>query len=91
MYANSKVDKLLEDIRTTSDESARTAKYAQFSQLIEADIPAVFLYVPDFIYAVPKSMHNIDLGTITVPSDRWNSITSWYNNTDKVWKIFAKN
>lgn len=90
MYANSKADALLEEIRTTNDEAARLAKYEKFKELIDADIPAVFLYAPDFTYAVPKSFHNVSLGTVTVPSDRFNSLADWYRSTEKVWKIFAK-
>ena len=90
MYANSKADKLLEDIRTTSDDAARKAKLGQLGDMIEADVPAIFLYVPDFIYAVPKSLRGMDLGTITVPADRWDSIENWYLVTDNVWQIFKK-
>jgi len=90
MYTNSKADKLLENIRSTSDDSARTKYYAQFDQIIQTDLPAIFLYSPDFIYAVPKSLHNITLSSITVPTDRLNSIRSWYIQTEKVWKLFTK-
>lgn len=90
MYANSKVDKLLEDIRKTSDDTARAAKYAQFDQLIRADDPAIFLYSPDFIYAVPKALSGMKLGTMTVPSDRFDSISNWYIVTEQVWRIFAR-
>jgi peptide/nickel transport system substrate-binding protein len=90
MYANSKVDKLLEDIRTTSDETVRATKYAQFDSLVRADIPAIFLYLPEFVYAVPKSVHNIILGSLGVPSDRWNTVGTWYTETENVWKIFTK-
>lgn len=90
MYTNSKVDKLLEDIRATNDENARALKYTQFDQLIRADIPAVFLYTPDFIYAVPKALKHINLGTITIPADRWSEIEDWYIETEKVWNVFIK-
>jgi peptide/nickel transport system substrate-binding protein len=89
LYANSKADKLLESIRNTALDSAREDEYSAFAQLISADMPAVFLYMPDFIYAVPKSLHGVDLRTVTIPSDRFNSIANWYDTTDKVWKIFA--
>lgn len=88
MYANSKTDKLLEDMRTTSDEKERASKYAQFDQLVRVDIPAIFLYVPDFIYALPKSASGIDLGSISTPADRWSSIGDWYIETEHVWNIF---
>ncbi|MEI8328307.1 MAG: ABC transporter substrate-binding protein [Candidatus Taylorbacteria bacterium] len=89
LYANSKVDKLLEDIRATNDDDVRLAKYTQFNDFITTDIPAVFLYSPDFIYVVPKSLRGIDLEDITVSSDRWNSESTWYLITENVWKFFS--
>ena len=91
MYTNTKADALLENIRTTSDDRIKATKYAQFEQIIRTDIPAVFLYAPDFIYVVPKSIHHMELGSITTPTDRWSSISEWYIETQKVWNIFAHN
>ena len=90
LYANSKTDKLLEDIRTTSDETIRASKFAQFDQLIRADIPAIFLYMPDFIYAVPKKLKHIELSSLNTSSDRWSSVATWYEETERVWNIFIK-
>ena len=90
LYANSAADKLLESIRATGDDATRNAQYAQFEKMIQTDVPAVFLYVPDFTYVVPKALHDISLNTITVSADRWDSISSWYLATENVWKIFAK-
>lgn len=90
MYANSKADKLLEDIRTTNDEQARLSKYKQFDEIIRSEIPAIFLYAPKFIYAVPKSLRGMELSSVTIPSDRWNSISDWYVTTERVWKFFTE-
>ncbi|MDQ2932765.1 MAG: ABC transporter substrate-binding protein [bacterium] len=90
LYANSKADKLLEDIRTISNEADRNQKYEQFNSLIQDDIPAVFLYVPDFIYAIPKALKNTNFGSITMASDRWNNESTWHIETEKVWKLFVK-
>jgi peptide/nickel transport system substrate-binding protein len=90
MYANSKADKLLESIRAATSSGARATLYSQLDQIVSADSPAVFLYAPDFIYAVPKSLHGVSLDNMTVPADRFNSIADWYITTDKVWSIFAK-
>lgn len=87
MYANGKVDKLLDEIRTINDEEVRAAKYIQFDQIIRADIPAIFLYTPDFIYVVPKSLKNVQLTSITSPADRWSGVTRWYMETESVWNI----
>ncbi len=90
MYANSKVDKLLESLRTATGSDARAIGYGQLDQAITADSPAIFLYAPDFIYAVPKSLHGVSLDQMTVPADRFDSISDWYMETDKVWSVFAK-
>jgi peptide/nickel transport system substrate-binding protein len=90
MYANSKVDKLLESIRTMSDPDARASAFGQLSQTIGADMPAIFLYAPDFVYAVPKNLMGADLGTVTTPTDRFASVSSWYLGTERVWPIFSK-
>ncbi len=89
LYANSTVDALLTDIRSTTSSTTLSADYAKLDQSIRADLPAIFLYSTDFIYAVPKSLRGIDLGSIVVPSDRWSSEHAWYMETEKIWGIFA--
>lgn len=90
MYTNTKVDKLLEDARKTSNTSSRISKYNAFSNEIEKDVPAVFLYSPEFIYIVPGKIQNLSLWTITLPFERFLNINSWYIETNNLWKIFLK-
>lgn len=89
MYTNSKADKLLENIRVATSSEAVATLYDQLDQLIRSDIPAVFLYTPNFVYAVPKTLGGIDLGSMITPSDRFAGVSSWYLKTEKVWSIFA--
>ena len=89
MYTNSKVDKVLSDIRSTTDEKKKISNYTLLEQLIKEDIPAIFLYSPNFIYAIPKNLNGIKMDTITTSSDRFNSINTWYLNTEKVWNFFS--
>jgi peptide/nickel transport system substrate-binding protein len=90
MYANAKVDKLLESASITTDEKSRIEKYAQFEQEIEKDMPAVFLYSPDFIYVVSKNLAGLSIDHIVSSSDRFSNCYLWYTETDNVWKIFSK-
>jgi peptide/nickel transport system substrate-binding protein len=89
MYTNAKVDKLLEDASTTIDEQAQIKKYIQFESIVKADMPAVFLYSPDFIYVVSKNLKNFRVSSVVSPSDRYLNIYSWYSETQDIWKIFA--
>ncbi len=89
-YVNSKVDKILEDIRTISDDESKTEMYMEFEKTIQEDIPAVFLYSPKYMYILPDKIKGVEFKTINNPSDRLFNTRSWYTETDKVWKIFAK-
>ncbi len=91
MYANVKADKLLENIRKTSDESEKQKYIDDFSKEIKNDIPAIFTYSPYFIYVVPKKVQNVNLGLLTNPGERFVDVNKWYIETNNVWEIFRKN
>lgn len=90
MYTNAKVDKILEDAFITVDEKLRIKKYAQFEDEIKKDMPAVFLYSPDFLYIVSKDIQGFAMDHIITSSDRFSNSYLWYTKTDNVWKIFAE-
>lgn len=90
LYTNIKADKVLETIRTTSDETKKLEAYRVFENEIQNDIPAIFLYSPDYIYATSKDIHNLEISNITTPSERFMNVHKWYLETEKVWKVFAK-
>lgn len=89
VYANSKADKILEEIRTISSSTIRQIKYTELDQIIRADMPAIFLYSPEFIYAIPRSLKGFEINSMSNPTDRWNDIDNWYLETEKIWKIFT--
>lgn len=91
LYANITADKLLEEARTITDTRERIKKYEEFQKEVAADIPALFLYSPDFIYAIPQKIKGLDLEGATIPSERFLNIHTWYIETDRVWKIFVNN
>jgi peptide/nickel transport system substrate-binding protein len=90
MYVNSKADKILEDARTSFDEKARDTLYKSFEEIIKDDVPAIFLYSPEYLYMMSKEIKGYDMKTISSPSDRFSNIDKWYIKTDKVWEIFVK-
>ena len=90
MYTNAKVDKILKDAFITIDEKSRIKKYAQFEDEIKKDMPAVFLYSPNFIYIVSDNLRELSISHIISPSDRFLNSYLWYIETDSVWKIFSK-
>jgi peptide/nickel transport system substrate-binding protein len=91
MYTNTKVDALLSQARGTSEATTRDSLYQQFEQQIEKDQPAVFLYAPDFLYVVPQGLQGIQLGALTDPAERFLNIYQWYDQTSRIWDVFAPN
>lgn len=89
LYANSKVDKLLEDVRKIDDKKEKMEKYKQFEDEVAKDLPVVFLYSPDFIYVIPEKIKGYSTGQVITPADRFLNVNEWYADTEKVWKIFA--
>ncbi len=90
IYTNAQADKLLEDAFVTVDAEARAKKYVQFESEVKKDMPAVFLYSPDFIYVIGDNLEGLKLNRLTSPSDRFANVYAWFTKTENVWKIFAK-
>lgn len=89
LYTNSRADTLLSQARTATKPEDREKLYVEFADLVKDDVPAVFLYSPEFIYAVPSSLGGVSLGLLTGPAERFLSAYSWYMDTEKVWSIFT--
>jgi ABC-type transport system substrate-binding protein len=90
MYANAKTDSILESIQKTLNYEDRVQKYINLSKEFDANIPALLIYSPKYLYISSPKLNNISFESITIPSDRFSSIYTWSADTDKVWKIFTK-
>lgn len=86
LYDNSDADKILEEARKETDPALRAQKYQEFQNLVVEDIPAVFLYSPNYIYLQDKSIRGMEAQNIITPSDRFNNVESWYIDTQRIAK-----
>lgn len=89
MYTNATVDTLLEQARNTTDQEKKSVILEKIETEITKDMPAIFLYSPDFIYVIPKNLKGVSINTITGTSERFLDVHKWYIDTIKVWNIFA--
>ncbi len=89
LYANGRADKYLDSARNANDPEVIEKYYQDFTKELQADIPAVFLYTPSFLYVVPAKIKAINLDSLMVSQDRFLDIANWYIETDQVWKIFV--
>lgn len=87
-YANINVDSALDSARKLGDSPERIEKLRTFVNEVQKDVPAVFLYSPNFIYVVPENLKGVVPENISTPSERFLSVYDWYLKTDTVWRIF---
>jgi peptide/nickel transport system substrate-binding protein len=89
LYANSKTDDLLEDVRQEQDPEKRKEQYTDIQKEIKKDLPAIFLFSPNYIYAIPKNLDGINITSINTGSERFSTIHEWYLERRYVWPIFT--
>jgi peptide/nickel transport system substrate-binding protein len=90
LYANLKVDKLLDIARSNIDKDTRLEAYKNIETEINKDIPAIFLYSPDYIYLTSDRAKNIKINNLNYPSERFANINEWYTDTENIWKFLVK-
>jgi peptide/nickel transport system substrate-binding protein len=90
MYSNPSVDTLLLSAQKTLSPDVRMNKYKDFITAFNKDTPALLIYSPKYLYATSKDLDHILIGNVSVPSDRFSLIYTWYASKDRVWKIFTK-
>jgi peptide/nickel transport system substrate-binding protein len=90
LYANIKVDKLLDTARSSTDNDTRLEAYKDIEAEINKDIPAIFLYSPDYIYLTSGRAKNIKIGNLNYSSERFANINEWYTDTENIWRFLIK-
>lgn len=83
LYQNEKADILLEEARKTSNQKEREKKYGEFQNILQEDLPAIFLYTPTYSYVVSNTIKGITIQKITIPADRFAGIEQWYIKTKR--------
>ena len=86
LYSNPDVDKILEKLRTETDEGKRVDLYKKFQQSVTDDIPAVFLYSPNYLSVVNKKVGGINITSLVSSDEKFADAAKWYVNTKRVRK-----
>lgn len=86
IYGNKDVDKIIDYIRTDFDAKSRVNGLNQIRDIIKEDNPAVFLYSPYYLYVSNKSLRGFNVQSLSIPSDRFTAIDTWYIKTVRTFK-----
>ena len=85
-YKNKVADKALEAGRTRTDPAVRALKYKPFLQVWQADVPAIALYQPRFLYITRNELVGFDAQRLNGAVERLNGIQKWTVLQDRVIK-----
>jgi len=86
-YVNRNVDALIEKARESTDEIEVAESYKKFQEILIAEVPSVFLYMPTYTYATTDEVRGIDVARISHPSDRFADVVTWYMKTRGKWNF----
>lgn len=86
LYQNKKADELLEENRKSSDSEFRKEKLNELQNIINQDVPAVFLYGSGYYYYTSTEIKEVSSQKIIDPSKRFSDIEEWYIETKRIWK-----
>ncbi len=68
----------LETARVTSDIGDRIKAYKNFQVRFAMEMPALPLFYPVYSYAVDSQVQRVRIGSFFDPSDRFNTLNTWY-------------
>ncbi len=86
-YSSFKADSLLETVRRTGSDTERRKALSDLRELLKNDVPAVFLYSPLYTFAHRSSILGIELGSLSLHSDRFLTLSDWYVTQDRAFTV----
>lgn len=72
------LDRLLEGARRVSEREERRALYEPVFQTVATEVPIIFLYFSDHLYAQRATVRGLKIAQITDPSRRFWDVEDWY-------------
>ena len=85
-FADRTADKLLEDARSNNDPASQGEYYKKFQDILDKELPAIFLYTPSYYFGVDKQIKGVNIGEISSPAERYSNLSNWYIKTKWIWK-----
>jgi peptide/nickel transport system substrate-binding protein len=80
-YSTFTMDRSLEAARRTTDQGKRRELYTTVFQTIATEVPVVFLYFSDYLYAQSRQVQGLKIAPISDPRERFWNAEDWYVRT----------
>ena len=91
LYANITTDSILSEMRRNTKTEARDDAIIRFTEELQKETPAIFLYAPELLYVFPNHIVGATFTGVGEPHERFRRIQTWYIQTESVWPFFTQN
>jgi len=85
-YSSIAADGLLEIVRKTGDDKERQDALSKLQEVLKDDVPAIFLYSPEYAFAYHEDVKGIEITHLSLHSDRFSTIQNWYLKEERIFK-----
>lgn len=87
LYKNTQLDNLLNEARATPSSTERMVTLKKVDQILQNDLPAIFLYSPAYVYLTIKQVGGVTpTSSFSSPADRFYDVAEWHLRTKRVLK-----
>lgn len=80
-YFTLPLDRALEASRRTSSQAKRLELMTPVFQAVATEVPVIFLYFSDYLYAQARPVQGLRIMPVVSPSDRFWNVQDWYVKT----------
>lgn len=77
-FVHRRASEVIEQARIAVNRESRQELYDEFQEIFAQEVPALLLYVPVYTYGADERIHNLQLGPLMYPSDRFRTISDWW-------------
>jgi len=85
IFVNRNVDQDVLDGRRSTDQAKQIKDYLDFQNIVAAEVPAIFLYQPEYLYAHQSSLRGFAGDRLVSSEQRQANMESWYLQTKLRW------
>ena len=72
------MSEVIEQARVTVNPERRRQLYHEFQEIFAQEVPSLPLYVPTYTYGVDERIHDVQIGPLVYPSDRFRTASAWW-------------
>jgi peptide/nickel transport system substrate-binding protein len=77
-FVHRRASEVMEQARIAIKRDKREMLYDEFQDIFAEEMPALLLYVPIYTYGVDERVHDVQIGPLMAPPDRFRTIADWW-------------